>query len=77
MKYEVSITHKDIKDVKVTTNIIHTEVDEENINIHKFIEDVSSEAAHKALERHMNHYRVREGDSLKVDYIKEFKPVGD
>lgn len=77
MRYEVSITHKDVTNVKVTTNIIHTEVDDEAIRIHKFIEDVEAEAAHKALENHMSRYRVREGDSLIVDYIKEFEPIGD
>lgn len=77
MKYEVSITHKDVKNVKVVTNIIYAEVDDETISVHKFIENVNAEAAHKALEDHMSRHRVYEGDILQVDYVKEFKPIGD
>lgn len=79
MKYEVSITHKDVKDVKVKTNIVYTEVDDE-FNVHKYfeyIEDAKPTAARKALESHIKEFGIHEGDSLKVDYIKEFKPVGD
>ncbi|WP_168122018.1 hypothetical protein [Paenibacillus sp. HB172176] len=72
MYFEVDIEHRDIANIKVIpTKTYVTSIVEEEIEIHKYFEDIEAVALYKAIQEHLKCLKMRKGDILEVVDIRQ------